>query len=121
MLGCEIPRLKVLYSSDRPLPTLVQACDSSLLPISNVQRLDITTRHPQSRFELRVDAGDTQRIDILHPFSAAKSLSLGSMYTVPPVAFALKQVGHCGGMADVLPTIHTKRVRIRGFASGTRP
>jgi len=102
--GCAVLQLNVLYSSDGPLPTLVQACSSSLLPLSNAQRLNITTQYPDSQSHTKLDMGDTQWIDILRPFSAAKSLSLGSTHIVPPVAFGLKQVIE-EGMTDVLPAI----------------
>jgi hypothetical protein len=104
-------QLTAFDSSDGPLPTLVQACSSCLLPLSNAQRLHITTRNPylQSRTIL-----DTRWIDILRLFFAAKSLSLESMPIVPPIAFVLKRVIE-EGMTDVLPAIQ------KLFVSGPLP
>ena len=100
--GCGVLQFGALYPSEGPLPTLVQACSSSLLPLSDTQYLSITT--PESQSHPSFDTGVTQWVDILLPFSAAKKLSLGSMHIVQPVAFALKQVVE-EGMTDVLPAI----------------
>ena len=115
--GCGVLKLQVLHSSEGPLPTLVQACNSSLLPLSNTQRLDITTQYPDSHSRPKPDTGDTHWIDIFRLFSAAKSLSLGSMHIVPPVAFALKQVIE-EGRSDVLPAIQKLSVS-RSLPAGT--
>ncbi|KAF8491230.1 hypothetical protein F5888DRAFT_1909701 [Russula emetica] len=74
-----------------------------LLFATPLQRTTPKYHYPVSRFA-KLDTGDTQRIDILRPPSAAKSLSLGSMHIVPPVALVLKQVIE-EGMTDVLPAI----------------
>jgi len=102
--GHAVLQLHVLSSSEGPLPTLVQACSSPLLPLSNTQHLEISYQRPDSQSHRKLDTGDTQWVDILRPFSAAKSLSLQSMRVVLPVAFALKQVIE-EGRADVLPAI----------------
>jgi hypothetical protein len=92
--------LNFLCDADDPLPTLVEACNTSLLPLSNIENFHIFARSSQSGFNTE----DPQWLEVLRQFSAAKSLSLGSMFIVPPVAFALKQVIE-EGMTDVLPAI----------------
>jgi hypothetical protein len=103
--GSGVLQLKVLYfSPDGPLPTLVQACSPSLLPLSTTQRLNITTQFSYWQSHIILDTGCRQWVDILRTFSAARSLSLGSMHIVPPIAFMLKQIID-EGMTDVLPAI----------------
>ena len=80
--------LRVFCNSEGPLLSLVEACDSSLLPDSKVEKLS---------FSRRIHYGWKFCAD----FSAAKSFSLGSIHIVPPVALALKQVIE-EGMTDVL-------------------
>ena len=99
--GCGLLSLHLFGPKDRPLSTLVQACNPLMLPLSNVQSLNITTCNPYSR---AYSTGATQWVDILRPFSAAKRLSLESMCIAAPVAFVLKQVME-EGMTDVLPVI----------------
>ncbi len=96
-------QLNFLCDTAGPLPSLM-ACNTSLLPLSNVEYFGISTwystRDSQSEFYME----DPLWLDVLRQFSAAKSLFLGSMHIVPPVAFTLKQVTE-EGMTDVLPAI----------------
>ena len=107
--GCAVLLNVPYFSSEGPLPTLVQACSSSLLPLSNTQHLELTTLYPNLQLRPEINTGDTPWIDILRLFSATKNLSLMSMCIVPPVAFALKQVIE-EGRTDVLPAIQNLSV-----------
>jgi hypothetical protein len=98
-------QLKFYCDTDGPLPCLVEACNTSLLPLSNIENFDIFAKdiNPESESGFMTD--DPQWwLEVLRQFPTAKSLSLGSMRVVPPVAFALKQVIE-EGMTDVLPAI----------------
>ena len=99
----EVLQLNFLCDADGPLPSLVEACNTSLLPFFNVEHFDLSAHllNPDSRL---VNTEDPQWLEVLPKLSAAKSLSLGSMHIVPPVAFALKQVIE-EGITDVLPAI----------------
>ncbi len=95
-----------------PLPSLVEACSTPLLPLSNIENFDISTPDSESEF----DTEDPQWLEVLRQFPAAKILSLESMHVVPPVAFALKQVIE-EGMTDVLPAIQELSVS-RSLSAG---
>jgi hypothetical protein len=77
-----------------------------------------TTFDSGAQSHTKLDKVDTQD-QYFTPFPAARSLSLGSMYIVPLVAFVLKQVIE-EGLTNVLPAI-TKTCRIQVSASGTCP
>ncbi|KAN0118585.1 hypothetical protein V8E52_005008 [Russula decolorans] len=97
-------QLNFLCDADGPLPSLVEACNTSLLPLSNIETFEISARNLHPDCESGFNTEDPQWLEVLRKLSAAKSLSLGSMHIVPPIAFALKQViGE--GMTDVLPAI----------------
>ena len=87
----------VCRPANGPLTSPVEACNTSLLPLSkyNVENVDISVVHstqdPQSGFY----PDDLLWLEVLRRFSAAKRLSLESVGVVPPVAFALKR-GHRG-------------------------
>ena len=105
-----------LCDADGPLPSLVEACNTSLLPLSNVKNIVISTRHLNRDSQSEFNTEDPVWLEVLRQFSAAKSLSLGSMQVVPPVAFALKQAIE-EGMTDVLPAIQ----ELSGYVSGSLP
>jgi hypothetical protein len=108
--------LSFLCDTDGPLPSLVEACNTSLLPLSNIENFYIFTRHLNPNSESGFNTEDPQWLELLRQFSAAKSLSLGSMDVVPPVAFALKQVIE-EGMTVVLPAIQELSVS-RSLSAG---
>jgi hypothetical protein len=100
-------QLKFLLDANGPLSSLVEACNTSLLPLrhlSNLTYFEISTRYPNSHSQSESNTVDPLWLEVLHQFSSARSLSLGSMEFVPPVAFTLKQVIE-EGMTDVLPAI----------------
>jgi hypothetical protein len=111
-------QLNFLCDTDGPLPSLVEACNTSLLSLSNIENFDISTRYlnPDSQSGLNTDMEDPQWLEILRQFPAAKSLSLGSKHIAQPVAFALKQVIE-EGMTDVLPAIQELSV-FRSLSAG---
>ena len=90
--------------SDGPLPGLVDVCNMSLLPLSNIESIRISTgrSNPDSRSGFNTE--DPQWLEVLRQFPAVKILYLVSMRIVPPVAFALKRVIE-EGMTNVLPAI----------------
>jgi hypothetical protein len=99
-------KLNYLCDTDGPLPDLVEACNTSLLPLSNIEnfRISASVRCFNLGSQSGLDTEDPQWLEVLRQFSAAKSLYLASMHIVPAVAYALKQaIGE--GMADVLPAI----------------
>jgi hypothetical protein len=97
-------QLNFLCDTDGPLPSLVEACNASLLPLSNIEIFKISTEYSSLDSQSEFNTEDPQWLELLRQFSAAKNLSLGSMHIVPPVAVALKQVIE-EGMTDVLPAI----------------
>ncbi|KAF8491234.1 hypothetical protein F5888DRAFT_1637760 [Russula emetica] len=97
-------QLNFLCDTDDPLPSLVVACNTSLLPLSNIENFDISTRNLDPDSQSGLDTEDPLWLEVLRQFSAAKSLSLRSMHIVPPIASALKHVIE-EGMTDVLPAI----------------
>jgi len=109
-------QLEFLCDTNGPLPSLVEACNTSLLPLSIIENLHISTQnlHPDSQSGFNTE--DPQWLEVLRQFSAAKSLSVLSMHIVPPVAFALKQVIE-EGMTDVLPAIQELSVS-RSLSAG---
>ena len=105
-----------LCDTDRPIPTLVEACNTSLLPLSDIESYSISAApyinlDPQSGFNME----DLPWLKVLRQFSAAKSLSV-STHIVPPVAFALKQVMK-EEITDVLPAIQELSVSM-GLRAG---
>ena len=96
--------LNFLCDTNGPLPSLVEACNSSLLSLSNIENLNISALYFNRAWQSGINTEDLRWLEVLRQFSAAKSLSLNSMHVVPPVAFALKQVIE-EGMTDVLPAI----------------
>jgi hypothetical protein len=97
-------KLKFLCYTDRPLSRLVEACNTSLLPLSSIENFRISVRYLDPDLQSGLNTEDPQWLEVLRQFSAAKSLYLVSVHIVPPVAFALKQVIK-EGMTDVLPAI----------------
>jgi hypothetical protein len=97
-------QLNFLCDTDGPVPSLVEACNTSLLPLSNVKTFEISTRHLNPDSQSGFNAEDPRWLEVLRQFSAAKSLYLGSMHIVPPIAFALKKAIE-EGMTNVLPGI----------------
>ena len=96
-------RLDLSFVGDGLLPALVEACETSLLPHSNIEKLHISARG--SYWDSQPDSADAaQWLEFLRHFSSAKSLYLGSRYFVPTVAFALKQATE-EGITGVLPAI----------------
>jgi hypothetical protein len=103
--------LNFLCDADGPLSSLVEACNTSLLPLSNIENFNISAKDLNRDSQSGFNTEDPQWLEVLRKLSAAKSLSLGSMHTVPPVAFALKQVVE-EGMTDVLPAIQKLSVSV---------
>jgi hypothetical protein len=97
-------QLNFLCDTNGPLPFLVEACNTSLPPLSNVEKFDISTQHLNPDSQSGFNTEDPRWLEVLRQFSAAKSLYLGSMHIVPPVAFALKKAIE-EGMTNVLPAI----------------
>ncbi|KAI0277116.1 hypothetical protein BGY98DRAFT_652007 [Russula aff. rugulosa BPL654] len=97
-------QLKSSYSTDGPLPHLMDAFNLSLLPLSNIKNINICAPYSSPDSQSGFYTGDPRWLEILRQFSGAKSLYLESMNLVPPVALALKQVIE-EGMTDVLPAI----------------
>ena len=98
-------QLMFICDAGGPLAYLVEVFNTSLmLPISNIENVDIssTRLNPNSRSEFNTE--DSRWLEVLRQISGAKSLFLGSMDLVPPVAFALKRVVE-EGMTDALPAI----------------
>ena len=87
---------------------------ASISGASNIENLAFSTRHlnPDSPFNTE----GPQWLEVLRRFSAAKSLSLKSMYVVPPIAFALKQVIE-KGVTDVLPAVQELSI-FRSLSAG---
>jgi hypothetical protein len=75
-----------------------------LLPLSNIEKLQFSVSYSYRDSQSIFKTEDPQWLEVLRQFSGAKSLYLGSMGFVPPVALALKQVID-EGMTDVLPAI----------------
>jgi len=93
--------------SGGPLLSLVEACNTSLLPLrhlSNLKYFDISTRYSNPDSQSESNTVDPLWLEVLRQFSSARALSLRSMEFVPPIAFTLKQVIE-EGMTDVLPAI----------------
>ena len=112
-------QLKFLCDDGGPLPSLVEACNTSLLPLSNtnIETFGICPySHHDLGSESGINTGDPRWLDVLRQFSAAKSLYLDSMEFVIPVAFALKQVIE-EGMTGVLPAIQELTVS-RSLSAG---
>jgi hypothetical protein len=97
-------QLTFLLDTVDPLLSLMEACNISLLSLSNIEKFDISSQHLNQDSQSGSNTEVPDWLEILCQFSAAKSLSLGSMHIVRPVAFALKQVIE-EGMTDVLPAI----------------
>jgi hypothetical protein len=87
---------------------------ASISGASNIENLAFSTRHlnPDSPFNTE----GPRWLEVLRRFSAAKSLSLKSMYVVPPIAFALKQVIE-KGVTDVLPAVQELSI-FRSLSAG---
>ncbi len=93
--------------SGGPLLSLVEACNTSLLPLrhlSNLKYFDISTRYSNPDSQSEPNTVDPLWLEVLRQFSSARALSLKSMEFVPPITFTLKQVIE-EGMTDVLPAI----------------
>jgi len=88
--------------SDWQLSSLTQVCDSPLLPIFNLERLGIHELS-SSRPHWQGDVEHTQWLELLHPFTTVKRLSLSTKFT-PRVVRALQELSG-DGMMDVLPAL----------------
>ena len=97
-------QLNFLCDTDDPLTSLVEAFNTFLLPLSNIKTLQFSVSYSYRDSQSIFKTEDPQWLEVLRQFSGAKSLYLGSMGFVPPVALALKQVID-EGMTDVLPAI----------------
>ena len=99
-------QLKFLCDAGGPLPSLVEACNTSLLPLSNIETFGIRAKysHYGPGSESGIDTEDPRWLDVLRQFPAVKSLNLESVNIVIPVAFALRRVIE-EGMTGVLPAI----------------
>ena len=65
--------LMVLHrESDRVLQSLVEACGSSLLPLSNVESLEVTNDRQRWRSHLENNTGDSKWLEVLRRFPAVK-------------------------------------------------
>jgi hypothetical protein len=93
-----------LCDTDGPLTSLVEAFNTFSLPLSNIEKLQFSVSYSYRDSQSIYKTEDPQWLEVLRQFSGAKSLYLGSMGFVPPVALALKQVID-EGMTDVLPAI----------------
>ena len=111
-------QLTFLCDTGDPLPSLVEACNT-LVPLSNMENFSICTQSSNRDSESGFNMGDPRWLDVLRQFPAAKSLRLGSMEFVIPVAFALKQVIE-EGMTGVLPAIQKLTVSISLSAGPVR-
>ena len=99
-------QLKFLCDDGGPLPSLVEACNTSLLPLSNIETFGIRAKysHYGPGSDSGIDTEDPRWLDVLRQFPAVKSLNLESVNIVIPVAFALRRVIE-EGMTGVLPAI----------------
>ena len=95
-------KLKFLCDTDGPRPSLVEVCNTSFLPLSNIENFHISAQHSYRGSASELNA--TQWVEVIRHFSSAKSLYLGSTDFIAPVAFALEHVIE-QGMTDVLPAI----------------
>lgn len=69
--------LTVLHSeSDRELQSLVEVCSSSLLPLCNVESLEIINNRQGWRSHLENNTGDSKWLEVLRRFPAVKYLFL---------------------------------------------
>ena len=76
-------QLKFLLDANGPLPSLVEACNTLLLPLlSNLKYFDISTRYLNSHSPSESNTVDPLWLEVLRQFSSARSLSLGSMQFV---------------------------------------
>jgi hypothetical protein len=109
--------LNFLCDIDGPLPSLVEACNTSLLPLSNsnIKNFAIFTPNLYQGPLSGSNTDDLLWLEVLRRFSTAKRLLL-SMDVVRPVAFALKQVID-EGITDVLPAIQELSV-LRSLSAG---
>ena len=108
-------QLMFLCDIGDPLPSLVEAC-KTLLPLSNMENFSICTQSSNRDSESGFNTGDPRWLDVLRQFPAAKSLNLGSMDIIIPVAVALKRVIE-EGMTGVLPAIQELTVS-RSLSAG---
>jgi hypothetical protein len=97
-------QLNFLCDTDGPLTSLVEAFNTFLLPLSNIEKFEFSDSHSYRDSQSIFKTEDPQWLEVLRQFSGAKSLYLGSMGFVPPVALVLKQVID-EGMTNVLPAI----------------
>jgi hypothetical protein len=109
-------QLNFLCDTDGPLPSLIEACNTSLLPLSNIENFDISTRHFDLDSQPGFNTEDPRWLEVLRHLSTAKRLYLGSMHVVPPVAFALKKAIE-EGTTNVLPAIQELSVS-RSLSAG---
>ena len=71
--------LTVLHrESDRELQSLVEAYSSSLLPLSNVESLEVTNDRQRWRSHLENNTGDSKWLEVLRRFPAVKHLFLSN-------------------------------------------
>ena len=71
--------LTVLHSEpDREIQSLVEACGSSLLPLSNVESLEITNDRQGWRSHLDNNTGNSQWLEVLRRFPDVKHLFLSN-------------------------------------------
>ncbi len=97
--------------SDWQLSSLAQICSSFLPVISSLEHLYFTDEHLVLYFQ--DDIENAQWLELLHPFTAVKSLHLSPNY-VPHIAPALQElVGERA--AEVLPALRNL------FLDGTHP
>jgi len=91
---------------DWQLSSLTHVCDSPLLSPFNLERLDIC-ESSYSRPHWQEDVEHTQWLELLHPFTTVKSLSLSTKFT-PRVVPALQELSGDGIMpVDVLPALQS--------------
>ncbi|KAI0288908.1 hypothetical protein BC826DRAFT_1107427 [Russula brevipes] len=91
-------------ASDWQLSSLVQVCDSPFLSLFNLERLKIY-EYPYLPRHWLDDVENVQWLELLHPFTTLKSLSLSEVFT-PRVVPALQ--GLSGeGIMEVLPALQS--------------
>ena len=87
------------------LSSLVEVCGSSLPSFSTLEDLKVWEEHLRHESEEGVMVEDTQWLELFHPFSAAKNLSL-SKELVPRVVPALNELAG-ESATEVLPALQS--------------
>jgi hypothetical protein len=97
--------LKILCeASDWQLSSLTQVCDSPFLSFFNLERLEIC-EGSYSRPHWQEDVENIQWLELLHPFTTVKRLSLSEEFT-PRVVPALVELSG-ERIMDVLPALQS--------------